>query len=224
MSAPSTPDGKDAWPAVLLSFVAGYVDTFSFVVLFGLFTAHVTGNFVLIGAAFAGHGYAGVVAKLLALPVFIAGVGATHALQTRLRDPAGTLVLVQLAGLALFMACGLALAPLDDADAPATVLTGLLGVLTMAVQNAAARVAFARLSPTTVMTGNVTQVTIDAVDVAFGTADAATAARMGRMWPTVVAFGVGAIAAGLLCARLGFVALALPGAALMAVWWRLKRG
>ena len=40
----------------VLAAIAGYVDTLSFVALFGLFTAHVTGNFVLIGAETAGFG------------------------------------------------------------------------------------------------------------------------------------------------------------------------
>ena len=35
----------------LLSFNAGYVDTASFLALHGLFSAHVTGNFVTLGAA-----------------------------------------------------------------------------------------------------------------------------------------------------------------------------
>jgi uncharacterized membrane protein YoaK (UPF0700 family) len=36
--------------AVLLSFTAGFVDTASFLGLEGLFTAHVTGNFVTLSA------------------------------------------------------------------------------------------------------------------------------------------------------------------------------
>ncbi len=53
----------------VLSFNGGYVDTAGYLALQGLFTAHVTGNFVTIGAALV-FGTSGVVAKLLALPVF----------------------------------------------------------------------------------------------------------------------------------------------------------
>jgi uncharacterized membrane protein YoaK (UPF0700 family) len=63
--------------APLLAAVAGYVDTLGFVALFGLFTAHVTGNFVLIGAELARPGH-GVLLKLLAFPAFIAAVVAAR--------------------------------------------------------------------------------------------------------------------------------------------------
>nr|WP_204352832.1 DUF1275 family protein [Salinicola peritrichatus] len=59
---------KPTLPTVL-SVNAGYVDTAGFLAMHGLFTAHVTGNFVMIGDALA-HGSAGIIAKLLALPVF----------------------------------------------------------------------------------------------------------------------------------------------------------
>src|SRR3981189_2561553 len=56
-----------------LSFIAGFVDTCVFVALFGLFTAHVTGNFVLIGAELVHHTN-DVLLKLLALPAFVLAV------------------------------------------------------------------------------------------------------------------------------------------------------
>ena len=61
---------KPSLPA-LLSFNGGYVDTAGYIALQGLFTAHVTGNFVTIGSALV-FGSSGVIAKLLALPVFCA--------------------------------------------------------------------------------------------------------------------------------------------------------
>jgi uncharacterized membrane protein YoaK (UPF0700 family) len=63
--------------AVLLSFTAGFVDTASFLGLEGLFTAHVTGNFVTLGATLV-YGTHGVLAKLLALPEFVLVVALTR--------------------------------------------------------------------------------------------------------------------------------------------------
>jgi uncharacterized membrane protein YoaK (UPF0700 family) len=54
----------------LLSFNGGCVDTAGFLGLQGLFTAHVTGNFVTLGAALV-FGTHGVIAKLAALPEFV---------------------------------------------------------------------------------------------------------------------------------------------------------
>ena len=39
--------------AVLLAYTSGFVDTLSFIALFGLFAAHITGNFVLIATSLA---------------------------------------------------------------------------------------------------------------------------------------------------------------------------
>jgi len=216
----------DLASALLLSFTGGYVDTFGFVTLFGLFTAHVTGNFVLVGAALAGHGH-GITGKLLALPTFVLVVAATRAWQ-RARErrgggPAVALLAVQLAGLLAFMAAGLAASPIVDPDAPAVIATGLLGVASMAIQNAAARSTFVKLSPSTVMTGNVTQVTMDLVDLAFGDALPEVARlRVAKLWPPILAFAVGATAAGLLASRLGFLALLVPMFALLALALRLR--
>jgi hypothetical protein len=58
---------------VLLTIVGGAIDTIGFIALLGFFTAHVTGNLVLAGAAFV-KGGAGLWIKLGAIPLFIATV------------------------------------------------------------------------------------------------------------------------------------------------------
>ncbi|EPK0079243.1 DUF1275 family protein [Klebsiella aerogenes] len=57
----------------LLAASGGAIDTISFITLFGLFTAHVTGNLVVAGAALATNSE-GILSKLLAIPVFMLAV------------------------------------------------------------------------------------------------------------------------------------------------------
>ncbi len=214
--------------APLRAFTAGFVDTVGFVALFGLFTAHVTGNFVLIGASIAEfHG--GIIAKLIALPVFIIVVALTHLYvthrQRRDRNPVAALTLFEAFFLASFMAAGIAASPFTNSDSPIAIATGMLAVTAMAIQNAGARSVFSTLSPTTVMTGNVTQIVIDAVDLIATPAKAGEArTRLKKMLPPVLAFATGALAGGLGYVHLGFWALILPLAAVMTTWLLLRSG
>lgn len=201
--------GQAGWVfAATLAFVAGFVDTVGFIGLFGLFTAHVTGNFVLIGASIAGSA-TGVFAKLLALPIFI-GVVAITALYARhcertSRAAAPAVLSAQLVLLGGFLGAGVLFAPFTEGNAPFAILTGMIGVAAMAVQNAAARTVFSELSPTTVMTGNVTQIVIDVVTLGEG-----ALARLSKMIPPVLAFAAGAIGGGVAFAAAGFLSLSVP--------------
>lgn len=214
--------------APLRAFTAGFVDTTGFIALFGLFTAHVTGNFVLIGASIAEF-HDGIVAKLLALPVFIAAVALAHLFvirqQRRQKDAAPILMLAEMLFLAAFMAAGIAASPFLDADAPVTIATGMLGVTAMAIQNAGARTVFASLSPTTVMTGNVTQIVIDLVDLSLSPGKVPeAAARLKKMIPPVITFALGALAGALTYLQIGFWCLLVPITAVAIGLVALQRG
>lgn len=212
--------------ATLMAFAAGFVDTCGFVALFGLFTAHVTGNFVLIGATLASP-RPGILAKLLAFPAFILVVAATQAFLHRCkrkgRDPARAVLLGQATFLALFLGLGVWASPVTDADAWITILIGMAGVAAMAIQNVASRTVFSAQAPTTVMTGNVTQTVMDAVEVAYGADSAPAKARLKKMLPPVLGFAVGAIAGGFGFIKLGFVCLAVPLLAILYVTWASRR-
>jgi uncharacterized membrane protein YoaK (UPF0700 family) len=69
MNAPLKPVDVPRAVPPLLSIVAGYVDSCTFLALFGLFVAQVTGSFVVVGAEFVTHDE-GVLIKVLAIPVF----------------------------------------------------------------------------------------------------------------------------------------------------------
>src|SRR5512139_3152273 len=61
----------------LLAFTSGFVDTLSFIALFGLFAAHITGNFVLIATSLAEF-RSGLWIKLLAIPIFVFSAALTR--------------------------------------------------------------------------------------------------------------------------------------------------
>ncbi len=226
-SAPDHVAGED----VMLASIAGYVDTLGFVALFGLFTAHVTGNFILIGSGIAGVGQ-GLVIKWLAFPAFIAGIVAAllldHGMRVRGHGPRScSLYAMQAILLTGFMLAGVAASPIASADAPATILCGLLGAAAMGVQNAHGRLTARSVVANTVMTGNVTQAVIDAFDwlvpIAAPAEREAARARLRRTLPPVAGFALGAGAGATAYLYAGFWALALPLAVLVFLACRAGR-
>ena len=201
-----------------LGYVAGFVDPPGFIGLFGLFTAHVTGNFVLIGRALVQPAH-DIAIKLLVFPVFIAFVTLTRMLVLRWqRTGAPALrncLLLQLALLLGGWALGWLASPVTRPDAPLTLATGMACAAAMALQNAYGKLLMGRAAATTVMTGNVTQLVIELVDAARGDAGALPRAAT-LLWP-VLAFGAGAMCGAWAFVLAGFGGLLLPCALLLAL-------
>ena len=206
----------------VLAGLAGYVDTLSFVALFGLFTAHVTGNFVLIGAALAGFGK-GVFLKLVVFPAFIAGVSISSVL-VRSQPPslsaraARLLYALQAISMIGFCAAGVLASPIESTRSAWVLAAGILGTFSMGIQNAHSRLILRPGVPNTVMTGNVTQAVLDAVDMIAPNISVemrlAARERFAKMLPAIAAFACGAIGGAWAYRSVGFWALMLPSAVL----------
>lgn len=202
--------------AALLSFNGGFVDTAGFLGLQGLFTAHVTGNFVTLAATLV-MGTHGVIVKLLALPEFVIIVAlaciAGSALRARGLPPLPILLMAKVCFLLAFFVLAVVLGPFPDSDVPAALLTGFAGVAGMAVQNAVQRVYLASIPPTTLMTGNTTQAVLDAVDLIWGAIQdetLAVRARFARTLRGIVWFAGGCTVAAVLYYWFGFWCLLVP--------------
>jgi uncharacterized membrane protein YoaK (UPF0700 family) len=155
------------------------------------------------------------VAKLLALPVFCVVVAMVRMLGLalgshnvpRLRIMLGLKLLLLVAGAMLAVRLG----PFPNGDTWPALVTGMTLVSAMAIQNAVQRVHLGASPPTTLMTGNTTQVVLDVVDL-LRHAPEGTAARrrLPRMASNIAAFAVGCGAAAALFASLGVWCFAAP--------------
>jgi uncharacterized membrane protein YoaK (UPF0700 family) len=205
-----------------LSFIAGIVDVVGFVALFGLFTSHFTGNFVLIGKEIVDHSLR-LISQLIALPMFVLVVALTRLLVLAF-ERAGhsgfkACLVAETALLAGCMGVGIAASPLTDPVAPGAMIAAQLGVAAMAVQNAICRVIFPAHPSTTAMTMNLTQVSVDLVDMYRsepGLSEAARA-RFSYTAPIVGMFCAGVVAGAFGYLYASFWCLTVPVAGLLAI-------
>lgn len=220
--------------ACTLSCVAGFVDTCVFVGMFGLFTAHITGNLALIGAELVHHS-GDVFAKLLALPVFVLAIAMT-VLATDFRKRSGRpsiapVLCAEAILLILTIAISIVFGPLRSADAPFAVMAGMFAVAAMGLQNALMRIELSSLPATTVMTVNVTQAVIDVVTILTRHGDSPgdgeivekARRRFGRMWPSILTFALGAALGAIGYFWMGLSSLILPAVVCLGLAWRSRK-
>jgi uncharacterized membrane protein YoaK (UPF0700 family) len=164
--------GGEFFGVTALSFVGGFVDTAGFIALFGLFTAHVTGDLITGAAALTKGLAAGGFVKLLMIPVFVVTVALAtlflRLIRKRGAHSVAPLLAVMTLLMAAFGAAGWWFKPeLTDINSWQVMIVGGIGVAAMGIQNALHRGALRSFSVTTMMTGNLTQFTIDLVERIF---------------------------------------------------------
>ena len=135
----TTPDFAICVLPFVLSLIAGSTDVIGFLGLNGLFTAHITGNLVVLAARVVA-GDRTVLSYLLSVPVFMLVLFLTSLFASGLRrfgvSTLRPLLLLQLIFMvAFFMLCVIA-GPWRDANATLAIVAGMLGVAAMAAQNA----------------------------------------------------------------------------------------
>jgi uncharacterized membrane protein YoaK (UPF0700 family) len=204
----------------LLSFVAGYVDAITFLALFGFFAAQVTGSFVVAAAELVVNDR-GVLVKMLAIPAFMLGcaICAVIIIARRGANKSSLPLVLALEGLLLAGFTGLMLYswPVTDPDSWRGGIAGLLSAAAMGVQSTLVRLLLRGVPQTNVMTGNSTQLAIDATEIVYatlrpnlGSANPALAAQLAesrKRFATVFMVWAGFLAG----AMLGALAYALAG-------------
>jgi len=146
----------------LLSMTAGAVDVISFLALGGLFTAHITGNLVILAAHYI-TGKFGEIAPLLSVPVFVLVLGVITAVFIRkpTQFTRRALLVLQAVLLASFLGFGAGFGPFADPNSCTAVFAGMIGVAAMATQNAVVRLALPGHPVTGVMSTNAAQLAVD---------------------------------------------------------------
>ena len=224
-AAPSVDDslGMKLLPFVL-SVIAGSVDIVAFLGLGGLFTAHITGNLVVLAAKLVARDPAPL-SYLIVVPVFMGALALTRLLAAGLEririSSLLPLLFLQFLLLSGFFAVCAGAGPGVDPNTASMIFAGMLGVSAMAVQNALVRISLKGAPSTAVMTTNVTVFTIDLGEILLrrNTSSAARARdRAGHTWPAIAGFLLGG-ALGATCeSAFGLRSLALPaGFALVAL-------
>jgi uncharacterized membrane protein YoaK (UPF0700 family) len=204
------------WPFVtVLSMTAGAVDIIGFLALGGLFTAHITGNIVILAAHYITGGFSRI-GPLMAVPVFITVLGIVIwvSKDKPKRRALRALLILQAVLLTGFLALSVGLGPFTNPGSAIAAAVGMLGVAAMATQNALVKLDLPGFPTTAVLTTDTVLLTIDLTTLVRGKAlpeEMALARRRIRMtFPAFAGFIVGCATAAWLEVHFELWALTFP--------------
>jgi len=206
-----------------LSVTAGSMDVIGFLGLGGLFTAHITGNLVVLAARVVA-GETAPVSYLISVPVFMAALASSKliaaGLERMLIASLTPLLFLQFLLLSIFSVICLRAGPIVDPNTWMMIGAGMLAISAMAVQNALARISLKGAPTTAVMTTNITRFMMDIGEIVLGrdaNSVAAAGDRAAHTWPAIAGFMVGCVFGALCEAAFGLRSSVLPtGLALVA--------
>jgi uncharacterized membrane protein YoaK (UPF0700 family) len=204
---------------LLLSSIAGYCDTATFVAADHIFSAHVTGNFIVFAYQLVNHTDAYSWVKLITLPVFIMSVISAGWIASKVSE---RYLLLLSEGILLIVSGLAALAP-HPVWMMYTVV--MLIVFAMGLQNAFGRL-FSKEThgPTTMMTGNVTQAALDIGNLYRAKfRDASVRLSLKKNLSTVGAFLAGCLLGAILAKRFGLSVAMLPGILLVLYYVSIRK-
>ncbi len=158
---------RKRFPA-LLSVIAGLVDVIGYLSL-KIFTAHVTGNIVIIAAQLV-YGGPPKMDQILAVPVFMVAVAgvwiSAHALNRRGPNLPRLLLLIQFLLLGSVLAVGVIYHPDANPRGLAADVTAMIAISAMASQYSLLQLTMPGAPSTAVMTGNLTKTVLAFLETA----------------------------------------------------------
>jgi len=208
---------KNIWyVTLLLTIIAGYCDTVTFVAADAIFSAHVTGNFIVFAYQIIKGSDIHAWIKLLTFPIFIIAViiggriGAQSENRYKLLLWEG--ILITLGGIASYT-----FGFLDIFSEWTMYNVAMVTVFAMGLQNAFGKLyAKETHGPTTMMTGNVTQASLDLGNLLKnGFKDDAVILSLKKQMVTILGFLVGCFLGAVAGKNWGLGTLIVPGVALI---------
>lgn len=207
--------------SILLTFCAGYCDAATYIGGQGIFSTHVTSNLIIFVYDFLTRADAKSWLKLISFPVFVIASFTAESIYSKTKD-ANRLLLIE--SLLLLLAGGVAIvfklwniSTLWD-----VYLCTFITVFAMSLQSAYSRLFSASsYGPTTAMTGNVTQLSIDLEKIVKRNG-ALNRRDLKKQAILVCGFFCGAAVGGIVAKEVGLAAIVIPAIIILYTYTELQ--